>query len=427
MSELKALILAAGKGVRMKSDSPKVLFEANGLPLLWYPIRAAREAGAVEVLAVVGAGREAVQERFKDDGLTWVVQDKQLGTGHAVRCAREALAGFGGYVFILCGDAPLIRRETLAKLHEHTVKTGAAGTVLTSIVANPKGYGRIIRGEVGISRIVEEKDATPEEKAVTEINSGTYCAKWSDLNDVLDELSSNNAQGEFLLTDAVALLIKRGRTVQAMVSEDADEGLGVNSRAQLAVVSRVLRMRVLDKWMAEGVTVVDPATAFVDERATIGRDTVIKPFVVIEGPVTIGARCQIGPFTHIRGESALGDDVAIGNFVEVKESSFANASRAKHLAFVGDARVGEDVNIGAGAITANSDGMHLHVTEIGDGAHIGAGTVLVAPTRVDAGGATGAGAVVTKEKTVPAGEVWVGVPAKKLSGGKKGKASKGQR
>lgn len=423
MSELKALILAAGKGVRMKSDSPKVLFEANGLPLLWYPIRAAREAGAGEVLAVVGAGREQVQERFKEDSLTWIVQDKQLGTGHAVRCGREALEGFGGYVFILCGDAPLIRRETLAKLYDFTAKSGAAATVLTSVVASPTGYGRIIRGEVGITRIVEEKDASPAEKAVPEINSGTYCAKWPDLNGVLDELSSNNAQGEFLLTDAVALLIKRGKTVEAMVSADADEALGVNSRAQLAVVARALRMRVLEKWMAEGVTVVDPATAFVDERATIGRDTVIKPFVVIEGPVKIGARCQIGPFTHIRGASSLGDGVAIGNFVEVKESQFAEKSRAKHLAFVGDAKVGADANIAAGVITANSDGTHLHVTEIGDGAQIGAGTVLVAPTKVAAKGATGA--VVTKERSVPSGEVWVGVPARKLDRGTK--ASKGRK
>lgn len=398
----------------MKSDSPKVLFEANGLPLLWYPVRAAREAGAAEIVVVVGAGRVAVQERFKDERLTWALQDKQLGTGHAVMSAREALDGFRGHIFILCGDAPLIRRETLEKLYKTTVDSGAAATVLTTVVANPTGYGRIIRDDAGIKRIVEEKDATPQEKAVREINSGTYCAKWPALNSVLDEISANNAQREYLLTDAVALLIKRGRLVQAFLSEDPDEGLGVNSRAQLAAVAKALRMRVAERWMAEGVTIVDPASVYIDERAEIGRDTVIKPFVVIDGPVKIGACCQIGPFTHIRGEAKLADEVNLGNFVEVKASSLGARTRARHLAFVGDAKVGRDVNIAAGVITANSDGVHLQVTQIGDGAYVGAGTIFVAPTEVAARGATGAGAVVTKDKTVPAGEVWVGVPAKKL-------------
>lgn len=414
MSGLKAVILAAGQGKRMKSDLPKVLFEANGLPLLWYVVRAARESGAGEIVTVVGVGRELVEKRFGGDGLTFAVQSQQRGTGHAVRCAREALAGYGGYAFILCGDAPLIRPETLKRLYDHTVQTGAAGTILTSIVDNPTGYGRIMRGPRGVCCIVEERDASLEQKAVREINSGTYCFRWPDLDSVLDELSDRNAQGELLLTDAVALLIGRGGKVEALVSESPEEALGVNSRAQLAAVAKALRVRVLERLMASGVTVVDPDSAFVDERARVGRDTTINPFVVIEGEVTIGSRCVIGPFTHIRGAADVHDGVTLGNFVEVVRSSVGEGSRAKHHAFVGDATVGANANVGAGVITANWNGKAVSATEIGDGASIGAGTVIVAPARIEAGGATGAGAVVTAGRTVPSGETWVGVPAHKL-------------
>jgi len=417
MSQLKAIILAAGKGVRMKSDRPKVLFEANGLPLLWYPLWAARAAGAEELVVVVGAGREAVEEKFRAPDVTFVVQEPQLGTGHAVKCARAALSGYEGCVFVLCGDAPLVRDKTLRRLYEHTLASAAACTVLTSIVDEPKGYGRVIRSGTGVERIVEERDAAAAEKAVREINSGTYCFRWGDLDAILDRITAANQQGEFLLTDAVELFIAGGKRVEALVSETADEALGVNSRAQLAAVSRSLRMRVAERWMSEGVTIIDPATAFIDARAEIGADTVINPFVVIEGRVRIGANCRIGPFTHIRGETTLGDKVVLGNFVEVKESKVGRKSRAKHLAFVGDARIGEDVNIGAGVITANSDGKKIHVTEIGDGASVGAGTIIVAPGKIAPGGATGAGAVVTRKRTVPGGETWVGVPAAKLEKG----------
>lgn len=417
MDELKALILAAGKGARMKSDRPKVLFEANGLPLLSYPMAAARDAGASEVIAVVGAGRELVKEAFVRDAVTWVAQERQLGTGHAVMCAREALAGFEGLVVVLCGDAPLVRAETISRLCRHTAEKGAACTVLTSEVDDPTGYGRIVRGDEGVRAIVEEKDASDEEKAVREINSGAYCFRWPELDAVLDRLSDDNAQGEYLLTDAIALLLEGPGRVEALVCGDPHEALGVNTRAQLAQVSRVLRGRVCERLMEVGVTIVDPASAFIDARAEIGVDTVIEPFVVIEGPVKIGARCRIGPFTHIRGASELADEVALGNFVEVTRSRFGAGSRARHLSFVGDAKIGEDVNVAAGVITANSDGRERYVTEIGDGASLGAGTVLVAPCRVDSGGATGSGAVVTRGKTVPSGRVWVGVPARELEKG----------
>ncbi|MCD6405546.1 MAG: NTP transferase domain-containing protein [Planctomycetes bacterium] len=414
MGNVKALILAAGKGVRMNSERPKVLLEVNGLPLLWYPVCAAKAAGAEEVLVVVGAGREEVQEAFTDDGLTFVIQQEQRGTGHAVISAREALSGFDGYVLVLCGDSPFIESDTLERLVSHTERTGAACTILTSILDDPAGYGRIVRGEMGVREIVEEKCADEAQKAIREINSGTYCFRWRDLDGVLDGLRDENPQGEYLLTDAIGLLIARGSRVEAVVSGDPQEGLGVNTRAQQADASKILRRKVLDRLMAEGVTVVDPVSAFIDPRAEIGPDTVINPFVVIEGPVKIGARCRIGPFTRIRGATRLGEGVHLGNFVEVTRSAVSEGSRALHLAFVGDATVGGDVNIAAGVITANFDGNAHRVTEIGDGASVGAGTVLVAPCRVAAGGRTGAGAVLTRGKTVPSGEIWVGVPAKEL-------------
>jgi len=414
MDEIKALILAAGKGVRMKSDRPKVLFEANGLPLLWYPVRAAQKAGAGEVLAVVGAGRDEVEEAFADEGLVWVPQEKQLGTGHAVMCAREALEGFEGFLLLLYGDSPLVRGETLEGLVARTRQTGAACTMLTCIVDDPTGYGRVVRGERGVQAIVEEKCADEATKKICEINSGTYCFAWRDLEKVLGRINDDNPQGEYLLTDAIALLIEEGRRVEAVVAEDPDEGLGVNTREQLAAVSKMLRLRVCRELMAEGVSIMDPDSAFIDPRASVGPDTVIKPFVVIEGPVRIGRNCRIGPFARIRGESRLGDGVTAGNFVEVARSSIGDGSRAAHLAFVGDAKVGGDVNIAAGVITANFDGREKRLTEIADGASVGAGTILVAPCGLDPGAATGAGAVVTGSKRVPSGETWVGVPARKL-------------
>lgn len=416
MSDIKALVLAAGKGTRMKSERPKVLFEANGLPLVWYSVTAARKAAAGEVLVVVGTDGQ-VQKAFEGEELTWVVQERRLGTGHAVLSARDALGSFDGLLFVLCGDAPLVSAETLAALAARTAETAAAASVLTAVVNDPTGYGRIVRGQSGIAAIVEEKCANEAEKAIKEINSGTYCFRWRELDGVLDRLSDDNPQGEYLLTDAVALLMEDKKRVEAVPAETAEEALGVNTRAQLAAVSKALRMRTLDRLMADGVTIVDPDTAFIDPRAEIGVDTVINPFVVIEGAVKIGAGCAIGPFTRIRGASAVADGVQLGNFVEVARSTFGRGSRARHLAFVGDGKIGEEANIAAGVATANSDGKAWYTTEIGDGASIGAGTVLVAPCSVAPGGATGAGAVLTRGKRVGEGETWVGVPAKKLLGG----------
>jgi bifunctional UDP-N-acetylglucosamine pyrophosphorylase/glucosamine-1-phosphate N-acetyltransferase len=384
MRDLKALILAAGKGVRMKSDMPKVLFEAGGVPLLWYVIRAARAADVGETLTIVGVGRDLVRDCFRDEDVAWVTQEEQLGTGHAVACAREV---------------------------------EASCVVLTSVLDDPAGYGRIVRGDSGIKAIVEEKCADGQEKEIREINSGIYCFRWEDLEGVLDAITDENPQGEYLLTDAVSLLLASGKPVDAVLSDDPAEGLGVNTRAQLAEVSGALRRRLCRDLAESGVTIVDPESAFIDPRARIGVDTVINPFVVIEGPVRIGRDCRIGPFTHIRGATELAESVHLGNFVEVKKSTLGSRSRARHLAFIGDAVVGEDVNIAAGVITANSDGRKTYVTEIGDGASVGSGTVLIAPCRLDTGAATGSGAVVTRNKVVPSGEVWVGMPAQRLERG----------
>ncbi|MHC4711830.1 MAG: bifunctional UDP-N-acetylglucosamine diphosphorylase/glucosamine-1-phosphate N-acetyltransferase GlmU [Planctomycetota bacterium] len=417
MRDLKALILAAGKGVRMKSDMPKVLFEAGGVPLLWYVIRAARAADVGETLTIVGVGRDLVRDCFRDEDVAWVTQEEQLGTGHAVACAREALSGFKGWLLVLYGDAPLIRPETLKALYLRAREVEASCVVLTSVLDDPAGYGRIVRGDSGIKAIVEEKCADGQEKEIREINSGIYCFRWEDLEGVLDAITDENPQGEYLLTDAVSLLLASGKPVDAVLSDDPAEGLGVNTRAQLAEVSGALRRRLCRDLAESGVTIVDPESAFIDPRARIGVDTVINPFVVIEGPVRIGRDCRIGPFTHIRGATELAESVHLGNFVEVKKSTLGSRSRARHLAFIGDAVVGEDVNIAAGVITANSDGRKTYVTEIGDGASVGSGTVLIAPCRLDTGAATGSGAVVTRNKVVPSGEVWVGMPAQRLERG----------
>ncbi len=420
MKDLKALILAAGKGVRMKSDMPKVLFEAGGVPLLWYVIRAARAADVGGILTIVGVGRDLVRDRFREEDVAWVTQEQQLGTGHAVACARDALSGFKGWLLVLYGDAPLIRPGTLKALYLRAREVEASCVVLTSVLDDPTGYGRIARGDSGIKAIVEEKCADEREKEIREINSGIYCFRWPDLEGVLDSITNQNPQGEYLLTDAVSLLLARGKRVEAVLTDDPAEALGVNTRAQLADVSAALRRRLCRDLAEAGVTIVDPETAFIDPRARIGEDTVINPFVVIEGPVAIGRGCRIGPFTHIRGEVDIGESVSLGNFVEVKKSTLGRGSRARHLAFIGDAVVGEDVNIAAGVITANSDGGKKYVTEIGDGASVGAGTVLIAPCRLDKGAATGSGAVVTRNKVVPSGEVWVGIPAQRLErGGRK--------
>lgn len=314
MGKSTGIILAAGKGVRMKSELPKVLHEVVGLPMLFFVIEVMHEAGVDEPVVVVGNGKQLVRERFADARVSFVDQDQQLGTGHAVMTARLAFDGRQGSVVVVNGDNPLLKAETIRAAMKLREDTGVACVVVTAEIAEPKGYGRMIRNNKGlVTRIVEERDATDEEKRVHEINSGNYVFNAADLAGCVDKLSTDNDQKEYLLTDVVKLLNEQGKAVRAMVAGDPTEVLGINSRKQLAEAACVLRTRINDRLMADGVTLVSPETAFIDPRASIGADTVVEPFVVIRGAVEIGKRCHIGPFSELVAPTKLKDGEATGS------------------------------------------------------------------------------------------------------------------
>ncbi len=328
MSQTKAIILAAGKSTRMKSDLPKVLHDVCGRPMLSYVIEAGRQAGAEELIVVVGFGRELVKETFRDEAkITWVTQEPQLGTGHAILVCREALAGFQGNVLILCGDAPCIQASTIQKLRQRHEETGAAVTLLSAELADAAAYGRIVRdGQGGLKGIVEFKDCTPEQAAIREVNSGYYCYRAADLLWALERLTNNNAKSEYYLTDTVAALIGDGRRAEAYPGMSAGEMTAANSRAELVAVSRVLHDRILAGHMDNGVTIVDPGTTFIDARATIGQDTVVRPFTVLDGRVAVGARCTIGPFAHLLDGATVPDGVQVGSFAQARAAKAARRS-----------------------------------------------------------------------------------------------------
>lgn len=405
------VVLAAGQGVRMKSDLPKVLHDCCGRPLLGHVLEAAAVLRPDALVVVVGHGAAAVRAAFPDRGITWVEQTERRGTGHALAQAAPALRSFRGRLFVLCGDAPLVRGETLEALA--AASAGRLATVLTCRVDDPSGYGRILRRPDGdLERIVEHRDATPEQRAIREVNSGGYCFEAPAVFDAVRQLKPDNAQGEYYLTDVLPLLMASGR-VGAFTAPDPSEVLGVNSRRDLAVAGAHMRARILERHMAAGVTFTAPDLTWVECGVDIGADTVIEPFTVLRSGVRIGRHCEVGPFCQLRAGTVLEDHAEVGNFVEVKKSRLGSHSKAKHLSYLGDATIGARVNIGAGTITANYDGVNKHPTVIEDGASTGSHTVLVAPSTLKRGAKTGAGAVVTR-RTVPAGETWVGVPAKAL-------------
>ena len=412
-----AIILAAGHGKRMKSELPKVLHPVCGRPLVSYVIEAARGAGARTILVVVGHGGEAVRMALGDEpDVRFAVQERQLGTGDAVRACRPGLEGYRGPALVLVGDEPLLRPEPLATLLDRQ-RVEAAGCLLgTAILPDPTGFGRIIRDAEGRFRaIVEQKDATPDERAVREVNPSCYVFDLPDLWDALDRLDTGNAQGEYYLTDAPRILMEMGRTVLAEPALDALDVLGINTRAHLAEAHALMQARIQSGWMAEGVTIVDPRNTSIDGRARIGPDSVIFPFSVIGGPVTIGRGCRVGPFAHVRAGTILGDGVEVGAFVEVNRSTLAEGTTARHLAYLGDANLGPGVNVGAGTITANFDGRVKSPTEVGAGAFLGAGSILIAPTKIGEDAIVGAGAVLTKGTEVPPGSTVIGVPARPLN------------
>lgn len=416
MGDLISIILAAGKGTRMRSDLPKVLHKICGRPMLDYVVGTAGSLGMKRIIVVVGHKAEMV-ERYLDSGLESVRQKVLLGTADAVLKARTRLKNSkrNDDILILYGDTPLLSTRTLKRLILRHKRDRASCTLLTAILNGPSDYGRILRdGKGRILRIVERIDASSGQRAIREVNVGAYCFRAKDLFDSLRMVRPQNLKGEYYLTDVISILSKRGLRVSSVTTKDSDEILGINSREDLARARSVIRCRTLTRLMSNGVTILDPPTTYIEEDARIGKDTVIYPLTIIEGDVRIGRNCEVGPLCRIRSGTRLKDNVKIGNFVEVVRSNIGQGSRAKHHTYLGDAVVGEDVNIGAGTIVANYDGRSKSKTHISSGAFIGSGTILIAPVKVGKGAVTGAGCVVTKGKDVPANTVVVGVPARAL-------------
>jgi bifunctional UDP-N-acetylglucosamine pyrophosphorylase/glucosamine-1-phosphate N-acetyltransferase len=427
---LAAVILAAGKGTRMKSDLSKVLHDVCGIPMISHVMDAARKAGCENMIVVVGFGGDQVAEAIEDRGEI-VYQREQLGTAHALHQAAGALGGFDGDVLVLCGDTPLVTSSSLAKLMAAHRESDAYATVFTAQLDNPAGYGRVIRDGRGmVSAIVEQKDASPEELKIREINTGIYCFKSEGLFQSLARLKPDNAQGEYYLPDLIGLYSKEGKKVAAVSGADPVEIMGVNDRCQLALAREAMSRRINTEIMLSGVTLVDPSSVYIDAGVVIGRDTVVYPNTIIQGQAVIGEGCAIGPFSqviaarigdgvtvrmsvvensdigsgstigpysYIRPGCVLEGQVKVGDFVELKKVKIGRGTKVPHLSYVGDAVLGEKVNVGAGTITCNYDGEKKWTTVVEDNAFIGSNSNLVAPVRVGKGSVIGAGSTITKD------------------------------
>ncbi len=425
-----AVILAAGQGTRMKSKLYKVLHPVCGKPMIEQILGQVNKLGMSKTVTIVGHGAEQVKLVLGDRS-EYVLQAEQLGTAHAVKQAAPLLASEDGVTIVVCGDAALITTETLNKLLDSHIKEQAKATILTVFAEKPRGYGRIIRNQQGyVERIVEEKDATEQERMIKEINSGTYCFDNRLLFETLELVSNSNSQGEYYLPDVIEILRDGGHLVSAYQTTSFEEGLGINSKADLALAENLLRKRINHTHMMNGVTIINPEHTYIAQDVVIGRDTVINPGTMIEGNTVIGDGCtigpnseikdchignytnirqsvahqskigdnvSIGPFSHIRPDSAVGNDVRIGNFVEVKKSSFGNGSKASHLSYIGDAQVGENVNIGCGTITVNYDGKKKFQTIIEDDVFIGCNSNLIAPVTLKKGSYVAAGSTITHD------------------------------
>lgn len=391
------VIMAAGKGTRMKSNKSKLVHKIYDKELVKRVAELASQVGTDEIVTVVGHLKEQIQEVL-GDSVKYAYQDELLGTGHAVMQASKFLEGKSGKVVILYGDVPIIRKETIENLIIKSFKNKEYATLLTAIYENPTGYGRIIRDEGGnIKAIVEEKDANIFEKEIKEINSGIYCFDIEELLSALKLLKPNNAQGEYYLTDVIKIMNDKGLKTGAVIVEDNTEILGVNDRAQLELLTRVLRMRINAFHMKNGVTIEDANSTYIHDNVKIGIDTVIHPNTIIKEGVIIGDNCEIGPNAYIREGCIIGNNVKIGNFVELKKTIIGDRTKVPHFIYLGDTKIGVDGNIGGGTITCNYDGKNKNKTIIGDRAFIGSNTNLVAPVTLGDDVLIAAGSTITED------------------------------
>lgn len=430
MRKISALILAAGEGKRMKSGKAKVTHSLCGKPMVEWVIDAVRKAGIDEVVLVTGKNAEQVKQCVGDKA-NYVLQEEQLGTGHAVMQAEEYYKGYKGNIVVLCGDTPLIEADSIKAAVEYHLAGNYAATVITAEIEKPEGYGRVIKNADGsVKRIVEHRDASPEERAVREINAGMYVFSAEELFGALKEIGRDNDQGEYYLTDAVGILSGKGYKTGAFKLEDPNQALGVNDRVQLSQSAELLRWRILKKLMLSGVTIIDPKAAYIDEGVQIGTDTVVYPGTILEGRTVIGEACEIGPntrivnsrigngtcisysvilesvigdnatigpYSYIRPDCNIGSNVKIGDFVELKNTSVGEMTKIPHLAYVGDSEVGENTNIACGVITVNYDGKKKNKTQIGSNAFVGCNVNLVAPVKVGDNTYIAAGSTITEE------------------------------
>jgi len=412
---MEAIVLAAGKGTRMCSELPKVLHPVFEKPVLGYVLEVLAGAGMKHPYAVVGYKAEEVRSFLKSYGAIPVLQRKQKGTGHAVMMAKAALKSAQGPILIWPGDMPLVKPETLAKFFAAHKTSQAHVSVLSCVQEDPSGYGRIVRDEDRFAAIREELDATPEERAVREVNTGIYLFDREVLFEALEKIGQDNRKGEYYLTDTIEILRRGGYCVEAFPLASAEEGQGINSQKDLATVTKKINEREIAKHQAKGVTFMAPDETFVAPGVKIGKGTTVYPWCFIQSGVEIGTHCEIGPFAKLRPGTVIGDGSVIGSFVEVNRSRLGKKVLAKHLTYLGNAVIGDGTNIGAGTITANFDGKKKHQTMIGKNVMIGSNTVLVAPVRVPDGAKTGAGSVVIPKIKIKKGDVVVGVPARPLA------------
>ncbi len=431
--DLSVVILAAGKGKRMRSETPKVLHKVCGHPIIYYILKQILGLGPKNIFVVAGHKKQYLKDYLAGEftSVRTIEQDKQLGTGHAVKMVRDGAGDFGRSMLVLSGDSPLITKETLKSLIGLRARGNAAAVILTSITENPGGYGRVVKNEKGeVTRIVEEADASPSEKKINEVNSSSYCFDTKLLFENIGSIDTKNSQGEYYLTDIVETLIKKGHKVGTFIVADHNEVKGINDRSQLAEAGKIIRKKINKRLMENGVTIVDPDTAYIEDTVQIGSDTIIEPSCFLKGNTVIGDNCTIGPFSqltdtiigqgsiinssviigaeigtennigpnsYIRPDTKTGQRVKIGAFCEIKKSTVDDGSKVPHLSYVGDTEIGKGVNIGASSVTVNYNGFSKARTIIEDGAFIGSDTMLIAPVRIGRGAIVAAGSVITRD------------------------------